>query len=375
MISPEIQEKPCSILFIIDAMIPGGGPKVCYELIRALPADRFKPCLITLFELGSLGEALVAAGVPTLNLSLRHPFSPRHLLSALPRITAFARQQKICLLHAHLTAAGLYGGLAARRLGLPALFTIHGQLSHRLPLRWVERGVRQLFPLLVAVGRQVEQETKSNLLAPGRRQVLQVYNGIDTAYWQPPPTRDAARSELCITMVANFFREKDHTTAIEAFRRLQQRCQARIRLQLVGAGEGRSAVERQVGELGLTNVEFLGAVDDIRAILTQTDIALLASFSEGISLAVLEAMAMALPVVASDVGGMREVLTHSLEGLLVPPGDPESLCGALAKLVQDSGLRAAMGKRGRARVEAQFSLAAMTSAYVESYDQLTEPGK
>ncbi len=375
MTSPEIQGKPCSILFIIDAMIQGGGPKVCYELIRALPADRYKPCLVALFELGSLGEALVAAGVPTLNLSLRHPFSPQQLLAALPQITAFARQQEVRLLHAHLTAAGLYGGLAARRLGLPALFTIHGQLSRRRPLRWVERGVRQLFPLLVAVGHQVEQETKSNLLAPGRRRVLQVYNGIDTAYWQPPPTRDAARSELCITMVANFFREKDHTTAIEAFRRLQQRCQARIRLQLVGDGEGRSAVERQVGELGLNNVDFLGAVDGTRAILTQTDIALLASFSEGISLAVLEAMAMGLPVVASDVGGMREVLADGMEGLLVPPGDPESLCCALARLAQDARLRAEMGKRGRAKVEAQFSLAAMTSAYMDSYDKLMESTK
>ena len=373
MISPENKGRPCAILFVIDAMIRGGGPKVCYELIRALPADRYRPCLVTLFEMGSLGEALAAAGVPSLCLSLRHPFHPRQLLAALPRITAFARQQQARLLHAHLTAAGLYGGLAARRLGLPALFTIHGQLSRRLPLRWVERGVRQLFPLLVAVGRQVEQETKRNLLTSGR-QVLQVYNGIDTAYWQPLSPRETNR-EIHITMVANFFREKDHATAIEAFRLLQERCDTRLRLQLVGEGETRSAVERQVGELGVANIDFLGAVADVRDILAQTDIALLASFSEGISLAVLEAMAMGLPVIASDVGGMREILTNGVEGLLVPPGDPESLCRALERLVQDAGLRASLGMRGRAKVEAQFSLAAMVSAYVESYDQLMESTK
>jgi glycosyltransferase involved in cell wall biosynthesis len=345
---------------------------VCFDLIRALPADRFRPCLVTLFEAGSLGETLAAEGVPALCLSLRRPFHPCQLLRGLPRLVAFARQHQVRLLHAHLTAAGLYGGLAARHLGLPALFTIHGALARRLPLRWVEVGVRELFPLLVAVGQEVEREAKQHLLAPCGHRVLQVYNGVDTGYWSPPRRRRDG-GEVCIAMVANFFREKDHLTAIEGFRRLRERWQGPVRLLLVGEGETRRQVEDQVARTGVANVEFLGPVADIKALLERTDIALLASFSEGISLAVLEAMAMGLPVVASDVGGMREILSEGAEGFLVPPGDPESLAGALGRLVQDAGLRASLGAQGRARVEERFSLRAITSAYMEAYDKLMEP--
>jgi glycosyltransferase involved in cell wall biosynthesis len=364
--------EPRPILFVIDAMIRGGGPRVCFDLIRALPDDRFRPCLVTLFEAGSLGEALAAEGVPALCLSLRRPFHPCQLLRGLPRLVAFARQHQVRLLHAHLTAAGLYGGLAARHLGLPALFTIHGALARRLPLRWVEVGVRELFPLLVAVGQEVEREAKQHLLAPCGHRVLQVYNGVDTGYWSPPRRRRDG-GEVCIAMVANFFREKDHLTAIEGFRRLRERWQGPVRLLLVGEGETRRQVEDQVARTGVANVEFLGPVADIKALLERTDIALLASFSEGISLAVLEAMAMGLPVVASDVGGMREILSEGAEGFLVPPGDPESLAGALGRLVQDAGLRASLGAQGRARVEERFSLRAITSAYMEAYDKLMEP--
>jgi len=373
--SPEPGGAPRAVLFVIDAMIRGGGPKVCYELIRALPADRFRPCLLTLFELGSLGEALAASGVPALCLSLRRPFRPRQLLKALPRIAAFAHQHQVRLLHAHLTAGGLYGGLAARRLGLPALFTVHGALSRGGPLRWVELFVRQLFPLLVTVGRQVDLETRRHLRSPKRHRVLQVYNGIDTHYWRPPDPAEPRHGGLCLTMVANFFREKDHHTAIEGFRRLQERWPGPLRLQLVGEGETRKQAEDQVARAGLDTVHFLGPVADVRAVLARTDIALLASRSEGISLAVLEAMAMGVPVVASDVGGMREILTEGAEGLLVPPGDPESLSTALARLVGDARLRAELGRQGRARVEECFSLAAMSSAYMESYIQMMEPTK
>ena len=102
------------------------------------------------------------------------------------------------------------------------------------------------------------------------------------------------------------------------------------------------------------------------------DILLLASFSEGISIAVLEGMAMGLAVVASDVGGMREMLSDGAEGLLVPPGDPAALCHALERLAGDPALRAALGARARARVEERFSLSAMTVSYIEMYDRLME---
>lgn len=365
-----------SILFVIDAMPLGGGPFICYSLISALDSAVLRPCVVTLFSQGPLGQKLEREGVPSLCLGLQHPFRLTQLRKFLPDIVSFAEHHDTCLVHAHLSASGLYGGLAARALGVPAVFTVHGELSRSFPFRLAEMGIRHLFGTIVGVSHRGEAEIRRYSFPNKKRRFLHIHNGIDTLYWQQEPGNFSQfpkdGTTIRIAMVANFFKEKDHWTAIESFRLFSRKYDDSL-LLLAGAGEERNRVESWVRGLGLRNVVFVGTVENIKALLIQTDIFLLASLSEEISIAVLEAMAMGLPVVASNVGGMREIITHEVDGVLVPPRDPDALFKALDELVQKPMLRKSIGQKAQERVASAFSLHTMTDAYHSLYHELVGP--
>jgi glycosyltransferase involved in cell wall biosynthesis len=275
--------------------------------------------------------------------------------------------------HAHLLAAGLYGGLAARIMKVPAVYTAHGVLAVNAPLRFAEIAIRHLFRAIVGVSRHGEIELRRYILGKKRQKVRCIYNGIDTDYWVMTPGREQlfprdGRS-IKLTMVANFFKEKDHWTALEAFLLFRGKYPNSC-LTLAGDGEQRDQVESWVRQIQISNVLLTGAVEDIRSLLMRTDIFVLASFTEGISIAVLEAMAMGLPVVASDVGGMREIITHGVDGFLVPPRDPQAFFQAVDTLIAQPLLRVSLGQKARERVISAFSVTAMTSAYQSLYHEL-----
>lgn len=167
---------------------------------------------------------------------------------------------------------------------------------------------------------------------------------------------------------------KDHAGLIAAFRIL---CEAlphqreQLRLVLLGGGPQRAALEAQIarGELS-TQVRLLGNRSDVAALLAEFDVFALSSIAEGMPGVLLEAMASGLPVVATDVGGVGEVVVAGMTGTLVPAGDPHALAAALRTYVADEQLRRRHGAAGRARVAARFSLHSMVSAYVALYDEL-----
>lgn len=145
----------------------------------------------------------------------------------------------------------------------------------------------------------------------------------------------------------------------------------RLRLVIAGKGPQRPALEAQITKLGLdAQVSLLGNRDDVPALLPEFDIFVLSSIAEGMPGAVLEAMAAGLPVVATQVGGVGEIVVPGTTGLLVPAGDPAALSKALSSYVSDDALRASHGASGRKRVESEFSLDTMLSAYVALYDGL-----
>ena len=167
---------------------------------------------------------------------------------------------------------------------------------------------------------------------------------------------------------------KDQLGLLSAFDRLRDLLpmeRERLRLVIIGEGKQRSELEARISHLGLGGqVGMLGNRSDIAALLAEFDIFALSSVAEGMSVTLLEAMATRLPVVATAVGGTSEVVLPGETGILVPASNPQELAQALAGYVMDETLRVRHGVAGRLRVETQFSLSAMVSAYTALYDEL-----
>jgi glycosyltransferase involved in cell wall biosynthesis len=201
-----------------------------------------------------------------------------------------------------------------------------------------------------------------------------VANGVDTVRFQPLRERDARRrqlgygpGDLIFSAVGRLTPVKDVETLLDAFRRLSAQ-QPHSRLILVGDGPARPALEAQVRQHGLSDrVRFAGHCEDVAPWLGITDVFVHASLMEGTSNAVLEAMAVALPVVATAVGGTPEVVEHEVTGLLVPPASASALSAAMAHYGTDEQARQAHGAAGRERAQTHYPIVKMIDGYVGVY--------
>lgn len=213
--------------------------------------------------------------------------------------------------------------------------------------------------------------------------VLCIPNGIDVSAFSAIAHETDARPLLgtfappgtvLIGTVGRLDAVKDHAGLITAFRILCETLpheRERLRLVLVGGGSRHAALESQIARDELSEqVQLLGNRNDVAALLAELDVFVLSSIAEGMPGVVLEAMASGLPVVATDVGGVGEVVVAGVTGTLVAASNPKGLAEALAGYVLDDGLRTSHGKAGRERAETQFSLQTMLSAYIALYDSL-----
>lgn len=360
-----------------------GAEVLAAGLARCL-CERYRFIFLCLDGIGPLGQRLMGEGFKVVDLKRR----PGIDAGVARRLNRAVRRYDIDLLHAHQYTPFFYAGLS-RRCGLggspPIIFTEHGRhypdlrrarrvLANRVLLKGADR--------VTAVGRFIRQALIDNEgITPDRIEVI--HNGIDPDAFAlggaRPESLGASQSrggsggELTILQVARFHPVKDHATAIRAFARVAEALPA-ARLVLVGDGDGRPAIEAQVGELGLNDrVRFLGVRDDIAALLESADIFLLSSLSEGISVTLLEAMAARRPIVATRVGGNPEVVDHGRNGLLSPRGDDAALAANLLMLLRNPALRARMGEAGRNRLLKAFTRRQMHTAYARVYQQVLPP--
>lgn len=215
--------------------------------------------------------------------------------------------------------------------------------------------------------------------------VVCIPNGIDATGFVVGPAKKQSRpllgsfappGTILIGTVGRLDPVKDQAGLIAAFNLLcasAPQLRSRLRLAIAGEGPQRTVLEAQIAELGLApQVCLLGNREDVPALLAEFDIFVLSSIAEGMPGVLLEAMAAGLPVVATEVGGVNEVVLRGVTGLLVPPSNPSLLSDALSNYVSDEALRVRHGSAGRRKAETGFSLDQMVAAYVELYDELLE---
>jgi glycosyltransferase involved in cell wall biosynthesis len=355
------------VLLLITLAEVGGAQTYVASLLPAL-ADRFDVA-VAAHGPGPLRIAAEEAGVRFIPLRhVRRPIRPWRDLAGFVELVRLLRRERPDILHASSSKAGLLGRLAAFTAGVPIrIFTVHGWafaahsgLSSWL-YRWADRLARSFTTVTVCVS---ESERKAGIRAGtcSAQRTAVIRNGVSLEV--PRASHDQPRPFLL--SVGRLKAPKDFLTFVRALAALPEEAFDAL---IVGDGPDRPAVEAEIELLGLGNrVRLLGERDDVPALLARADAFVLASRSEGLPVSVLEAMAAELPVVASRVGGVPELVTDGETGFLVPPADPPALAAALRRLVGDRDLRRRLGAVGRVRAETQFNLNSFRRAHLELYE-------
>jgi glycosyltransferase involved in cell wall biosynthesis len=374
-----VAARPITVCPLLHSLSVGGAEVLAARLARRLRGS-FRFVFACLDEIGPLGMELRAEGFPIVLLGRKAGFDWGCPL----RLARLVREQQVDVVHAHQYTPFFYA-MTARLRGprRPILFTEHGrhQPDYPRPRRML---ANRLFlsrrDRVVGVGEAVRQALINNEGIPGRR-VGVLYNGIDVdafaAAGAGPGLRrtvrkelDFGRGEFVLLQVARLDYLKDHATAVRTMARVVNQM-PHARLVLVGDGPERPAIEAQVRELNLADkVRLLGTRADVARLLHAADSFLLTSTSEGIPLTVIEAMAVGLPVVATDVGGLREVVDDGATGFLAPAKDDAALAGHILRLAADADLRRRMGLAGRERAKQNFDEPRMAEDYGRLYREL-----
>jgi glycosyltransferase involved in cell wall biosynthesis len=356
------------ILFVVTLAETGGAQTYVASLLAPL-ADRFDVAVAAHGD-GPLLEAARAAGVRFVPLrQVRRPLSLWRDALGLLELLALLRRQHPHIVHVNSAKAGALGRLAATLAGVPIrVYTVHGWAfrAHGWPAsalyRWAERLLRPLTTVTICVA---DSERRAGLAAHTceERTTVVIHNGVAPGGFREVGKARSGRPRL--VTVGRLQEPKDALTLVRALAALRGRPFEAV---LVGDGPDRPAVEEEVRRLGLESaVQLLGERDDVPELLGTADVFVLSSYSEGLPLSILEAMAAGLPVVASNVGGVSELVADGDTGLLVPPGDAQSLAAAIERLLEDPALCRRFGEAGRIRVAEYFDLAAVQQAHLDLY--------
>jgi glycosyltransferase involved in cell wall biosynthesis len=285
------------------------------------------------------------------------------------------------VIHNHMFRAEVVGTRTALLLGEKGckrpgvISTIH---SSRIRCVEDRQTLRQLTPLmdrLIVVSKAIERKIREE----GRygAPVSLIYNGVDLQRYNHQQPCCTFREEFGIPegvpvvgVVARLEAEKGHRTLIDAWPVVLASHPAAW-LLVVGEGSERNSLEAQAASLGISDrVVFTGRREDVPAVTAALDVAVLPSYREAQGLSVLEAMALSRPVIASNVGGIPEMIEEGVSGLMVPPGDCDALAGAIVRLLSDHPLADMLAKRGHDLVHERFCIELMTSSIESLYDEM-----
>jgi sugar transferase (PEP-CTERM/EpsH1 system associated) len=368
--------KRPTLCHLLHSLHVGGAEMLAAQLARRVSRD-FRVVFVCLDELGPLGETLRSEGFAVHVLN-RQPGLDWRCLAQLGKLL---RRERALVIHAHQYTPFFYA-LVARFLSgrPPILFTEHGRHfpDHRRPKRVVaNRLLLAKRDRVIGVGEAVRQALITNEGIPADR-VGVIYNGIDpTRFQNQGQDRQHVRkelginaSDLLIFQVARLDYLKDHLTAVRTLKRVVP-VLPHARLLLVGDGPQREGIERAIADQGLTNhVRLLGTRKDVARLTSAADVFLLTSISEGIPLTLIEAMAASLPIVATRVGGVPEVVQDGVTGLLAAAGDDAALAEHLLGLASNRALSEDMGRHGRSRAHTMFSETEMVRRYTSLYCEM-----
>jgi len=345
------------------------------EYLRDNTAIEF---VVVLFYEGELARRLRSTGVDTVTVVSRWKYDP----GVIARLVRLFRTRRISVVHTHGYLATILGAVAGKWSGARVVKTEHGKMEprSRYGLRWLRMRINLFVDNLVtkALVDHVVYVTadlcKSFRAAKGRGRYSVIRNGI------PPISVDADdgsldidRDAFNIGMVGRLSAVKGHTVTLRALLRLPER--DRVKVCLFGTGPLEHELRGFCRSHGLDDsVRFMGFRSDVLEWISRFDAFVMPSLHEGLPYALLEAMYLGVPIIASRVGGLAEILEDEVDALLVEPGDECELAQAIERLMAKPDLCATLARNARTKAETQFVIEPMACQYLELYESVALEG-
>ena len=371
-----------SILFVIDGLEFGGGERGFLQLIRGLTCERYNIHVATSPE-GVFFKVLIGMGIDVIPLNLKKRVSAKNI----KRLSRITRERKINIIHSQGARADFYARIAARMLKskprvvstiqMPVEGFDVGPLRKNV-YRFFDRFSERYVDRFVAVS-EVLRKTLIDQHKIPEGKVVKIYNGIEIEEYRPNgkevrSQKSEVRREFGLAKNVSVIGAIGRMVWQKGFKYLIQAIPDIVRdvpdakFLFVGDGPLRERLEALSKELRVRdNLIFTGFRSDIKEILSAIDIIVTPSLLEGFPMITLEAMAMAKPIIATNIDGITEQITNGVNGILVPPKDPSALAKGIIKVLNDKELAMTMGLSAREKVEQEFSVEKMVTETEKVY--------
>lgn len=379
--------KP-NVLFIVDSFEQGGSERQALQLLGQLHnSGRCNVRLACLQNRGSLRAEAEKLGIGEIHEYPLSSFYDLNFLKQLRRLKRFIKENEIDVVHTHCFYTNIFGMTGAFLAGVPARITSKGETDgFRTPMqKRAERLAFRLAHRVVANCLVVQDQLIREGVSASR--IVQHYNGLDLDRLKVPADvcrEDALKSfglptepgRRFVSIVANLHNPvKDHQTFLRAAASVREAV-PNAAFVIAGEGELKQGLGELAEQLGIEgDVFFIGRCEDVGRLLAFSDVGVLSSKAEGFANAILEYMAAGLPVVATDVGGVREAIVEGETGYIVASGDDQKMAERIVQLLLAPERARAMGKLGHCIVEEKFSFEHHLRNTLELYDDLlSAPG-
>ncbi|NOY72577.1 MAG: glycosyltransferase, partial [Gammaproteobacteria bacterium] len=364
-----------NILHLITKLPVGGAERVLLSIVRNLDSNKFNSVVCCIMEEGELASEVEKLNIPliTLNLMTQKGWDSQ----VVPALCNIIKKKHIDLIHSHLYHANQYGRTAARKVNIPAVITVHNSYNHvKLHRRLVNWYLGKKTAAVIAVSDEIKKDIIRWDFFPEHK-IHVIANGINIQRAQSSLSKKEARvklglndEQLILVCVGRLEEQKGHKYLLEALPLLNEKGIKPLCL-FVGEGRNKNSLEQQARQLNVSaQVRWLGTRHDIADILKSADLYLMPSLWEGLSLALLEAMAAHIPIIASDVSGMKQVLGHN-SGVRIPPKQPASIATAIASALNNPEQVKKMTQHAAQFVNDNFSDQRMVKDIATIYHQVT----
>lgn len=361
-----------NILYLFVTLPIGGAEEHLLTVLKNLDLTQYNPIVCCIREKGVIGEEIENRGIAIISLNRKSKSWDFRIVMDILKII---QTKNIQLIHTHLYHANMYGRIAALISKIPAVVTEHNVYpKYKLRRRILNWFLAKKSKKIIAVSEMVKKDiTVRDWIKPSKIEVI--YNGIDIDRFPSAITKEEARQKLGVPtdcfLIGTIGRLTDQKGQIYLINTIGiiKGIIPEIKLLLAGSGPLESDLKSIVSTKGLNEyVKFLGARRDIPDILKAMDVFVFPSLWEGLPMVLLEAMASSLPVVATSVGGITEILRNGINGIIVPPRNEGALVQAIIGLSKDKAKLKLLGEIGKKTVEDKFTASLMVKNLASIYE-------